>query len=80
MVSMKTAKPVVAISGLGSRARILSNSAWINEISNPTHELMGTMDAMGAAVASTTKASFSRDTMHASVRGRIEAPATSVFA
>ena len=43
----------------------MSNSAWINEISNPTHELMGTMDAMGAAVASTTKASFSRDTMHA---------------
>ena len=40
---------------------------------------MGVKEAIGADVASTMNASFSRETTHASVKGRIDDPATSVL-
>lgn len=58
---------------------ITSSSVCINPISNPIHELIGVKEAIGADVASTMNDSFSRDTTHASVKGRIEDPATSVL-
>ncbi len=39
----------------GYFATIASSSAWINPTSKPIHELMGTMEAIGAEVLKTTK-------------------------